>query len=268
MRKKLTVSDIYNLSYVDFMANLDENNRPPGGKDSIRQLVQNTFLNPDSKVLDVGCNTGFCTFEIAHLVKCFVTGLDINISMVASANNFLKNYHADLLNKVKFLLGDGQRLPFDDNVFDLVMSGGSTAFIDNIPQAIKEYARITKPWGFVAEINFFYHTKPPKKLIKNLNDMMGINIQPWDEKYWLKEYEKADLEMYYYTLEKITAKSQKQVLEYCNGLINRKNWSADVKKVALVKLVKIMHLFNENHKYLSYGVFIMRKPTIKHDILF
>jgi len=268
MKNKLTINDIYNLSYVDFMAILDENNRPPGGKDSIRQLVQNTYLNSESKVLDVGCNTGFCTFEIGHIVKCFVTGLDINSNMIDTANSFLGRYHSDLINKVRFISGDGKKLPFEDNIFDLVMSGGSTAFIDNIPQAIEEYARVTKPWGFIGDINFFYHTKPPKKLISDLNNMMNINIQPWDETYWLEQYQKADLEMYYRTKGKTSPAENRQVVEYCRKLIDKKDWGIAVKKAASDRLIEIMSLFNENHKYLSYGVFIMRKQTVKHDVLF
>lgn len=268
MKNKLTVNDINNLSYVDFMAKLDENNKPPGGNDSIRLLVQNTYLNSESKVLDVGCNTGFCTFEIGHLAKCFVTGLDINNNMIDTADSFLNKYHSDLLNKVNFILGDGQELPFDDNIFDLVMSGGSTAFINNIPQVIKEYARVTKPWGFIGDVNFFYHTLPPKKLISDLNNMMNINIQPWDETYWLKQYRKADLEMYYYTIGKINPVSDEQVIEYCRKLIDKKDWSFEVRKVALDRLVRIMNLFNENHRYLSYGVFITRKQMVKHGTLF
>jgi len=47
---KFTQKDIKNMPYVRFMALLDEVNRPPGGKMSVRQAVQNGFINHKSTV--------------------------------------------------------------------------------------------------------------------------------------------------------------------------------------------------------------------------
>src|SRR5260370_7957367 len=115
------------------MATLDEVNRPPGGKDSIRLLIQNTFLQKDSVVLDVGCNTGYCTFEIAHIAKCKVTGLDVNKNMIASATHFLKTVHQDVKNAVDFVVGAGETLPFPHNTFDLLMTRRFTFFSPHSP---------------------------------------------------------------------------------------------------------------------------------------
>jgi len=212
------------------------------------------FITKSDRVLDLGCGTGSIIKLIKISTHCQATLVDVQ-------------YNA-MCDQYPVLIYDGQKLPFDDNVFDLVMSGGSTAFINNIPQAIKEYARVTKPWGFIGDVNFFYHTLPPKKLISDLNNMMNINIQPWDETYWLQQYQKADLEMYYHTIGKTNPASDEQVIEYCRKLIDQKDWNFEVRKVALDRLVEIMNLFNENHRYLSYGVFITRKQMVKHDTLF
>ena len=90
MNNKITPEEIRKMSYVELMAFLGEINRPPGGKDSIRQLVQNCFITKESSVLDVGCNTGYCTFEVAHLVKCRVVGVDISPAMIETAREFQK----------------------------------------------------------------------------------------------------------------------------------------------------------------------------------
>jgi SAM-dependent methyltransferase len=82
---KITLQKIKEMSYVDLMAFLAEVNRPPGGKDSIRVLAQNCFITKDSKVLDVGCNTGYVSFEIAHLAECSVVGVDISENMIRSS---------------------------------------------------------------------------------------------------------------------------------------------------------------------------------------
>lgn len=266
--KTMKVSDIKQMDYVDFMATLDEVNRPPGGKNSIRILVQNTFLNKNSEVLDVGCNTGYCSFEIAELVKCKVTGLDINKKMIGSANKYLYAYHSDLKRNVKFIVGDGMKIPFKDNTFDLVMSGGSTAFISNIPKVLSEYSRVTKQWGFIGDINFYYHTKPPKSLIRKLNNLMKTDIQPWNLDYWRNIYHKTGFEIYYHYFGKMEPVDSEKIEKYCSFLTDQKNWNEKVKKIATERLTEIMTLFNENHRYLAYGVFILRKRSFPENTLF
>jgi len=256
------------MGYVDFMATLDEINRPPGGKESIRELVLNTFLSKDSKVLDVGCNTGYCSFEIAALAKCKVVGLDINKNMINSATSLRDKYYTDLKDKISFLQGDGMKLPFKDNAFDLVMSGGSTAFIPSIQKALCEYKRVCKPWGFIGDINFYYHTEPPKSLLIKMNNLLGIKIQPWNREYWLNIYRNAGLEIYHCSFCTAKAVSNNDVRRYCIQLASEKKWSKEVTEAAISRLIRTMKIFNENHKYLAFGVFILRKRTFPEVTLF
>jgi len=150
---KITPQKIKEISYVDLMAFLGEVNRPPGGKNSVRILVQNCFITKDSKVLDVGCNTGYVSFEIAHLAKCSVVGVDINGNMIKAAKKIKKK--DPLGHLIKFRVADAMNLPFRKEVFDVVVSGGSTAFIEDKIRVIQEYKRVLKQWGFIADINFF-----------------------------------------------------------------------------------------------------------------
>lgn len=149
---EITPQKISKMSYVELMAFLEEVNRPPGGKNSIRVAVQNCFITKDSKVLDIGCNTGYCSFEIARLSRCLVTGIDISPAMIMAAKKFQEE--DPLGNLIKFRVADAMYLPFAKEMFDVVISGRSTAFIENKERAIKEYARVLKPWGFIADINF------------------------------------------------------------------------------------------------------------------
>lgn len=258
---------IRRMPYVDLMAFIGEINRPPGGKDSVRQLVQNCFINENSKVLDVGCNTGYCSFEVCHLAKCHVMGIDISPEMIHAAKEFKKS--DPMGNLVEFEVADGIKIPFTQNSFDVVLSGGSTAFIDNKQAAIKEYKRVLKPWGFLADINFFYARPVPKKVINDLNALMGIKIQKWDENYWLELYETCGLEKYFIYKNVAEAVIDKEIKEYCLKMVESKNLGKDSKKVLFERLLPIMRLFNKNNKYLNYGVFIFRKrPTEDQITLF
>jgi ubiquinone/menaquinone biosynthesis C-methylase UbiE len=261
----ISTKEAASMSYVDLMAFIGETNRPPGGKNSIRELAINTFINSKSLVLDVGCNTGYCTFEIARLVKCNVIGVDLSQSMISEAN---RNREADKIDGklVNFKVADALKLPFQDNTFDLVMSGGSTVFVNSIENAIKEYKRVTKDWGFVGDINFFYHKPAPTDIIKEMNNLMQINIRSWDKEFFLKLYSKADLEFYYCYEGKARVATEDEIKKYCEKIVNAKKLDKEIKEIIIMRLIKIMALFNENQKYLSYGVFILRKRPNREQI--
>jgi len=261
---KFTQKDIKNMPYVRFMALLDEVNRPPGGKMSVRQAVQNGFINHKSKVLDVGCNTGYCTFEIAHLTKCKVTGIDISADMIKVAKKYKSN--DSLGHLVNFLVADGMKMPFKDKSFDVVFSGGSTAFIENKQRAVYEYTRVVKPWGFVIDINFFYNRKPPASLLNKLNSLLGITIKPWSLDYWIDLYKTCGLEQYYVFTDKVKIVEQKDIEQYCRAMAQQKKFPSKTEFAVYKKLSNAMKLFNENHRYLSYGVFVHRKRQVEEQI--
>jgi ubiquinone/menaquinone biosynthesis C-methylase UbiE len=261
---KVASQKIKEMSYVDLMAFLDEVNRSPGGKDSIRILVQNCFITKDSKVLDVGCNTGYVSFEIAHLAKCSVVGVDISEQMIKSAERIKRR--DPLGHLTEFKVADAMNLPFQEESFDIVASGGSTAFIENKIKAIREYKRVLKQWGFIADINFFYKVKPPMSLLKKLNYILGIEIGPWDKNYWTNLYEEADLEKYFIYENYIKPVRHQAVKNYCATMSKEKRLSSTMEAELKKRLIKTISVFNENHKYLNYGIFIYRKRPEKEQI--
>ena len=243
----LTVDAIKNMNYVQLLASIDEINRPPGGKDSIRRIVQNTFLTKDSYVLDVGCNTGYSCFEIARLVKCKIIGIDISPEMISTAHNFKETeIYGDNIN---FKIADGMNIPYENETFDMTMSGGSTAFINDKVKAITEYTRVTKTWGFVADVNFFYREQAPKELISKMNQMMEINIQPWDKDYWFDVYKQANLEPYYFYTDKVYVPSTDEISKYCIKMSEQVKAEIGAASLIRDRLIEIMTLFAENHKY-------------------
>lgn len=263
----LTVQQIRQLGYVDFMALLDETNRPPGGLRALISMLQASFLTPDSRVLDVGCNTGFCTFEISRFAKCNVTGVDINENMIATATkNKSKYLDKKRSDKVTFKVGDAKSLDFPDSSFDLVMSGGSTAFVDDIPAAIREYSRVCKDYGLICDINFYYHKAPPTELLKKMNDTMGTNIEPWGSNYWENIYRNAGLEFISITRIPIEEVTDEKVEHYAREMSGRLGIGGEATKAVATKLLDVMKLFNENHKYLASGVFLYRKNPSPYEV--
>ena len=117
---ELTPQDIKELNYVEFISFLRETNRCPGGKNTIRKVIQNTFLNERSRVLEVGSNTGFTALELARTAKCSVIGIEPVQSAVIEANRELSEDTLEIQKRVQFQLGNAYDLQFEDNSFDLV----------------------------------------------------------------------------------------------------------------------------------------------------
>ena len=67
--------------------------------------------------LDVGCGTGFLTFELASRGHR-VTGVDFAAAMIAEARRKAAEHSAT----VRFEEGDAEQLPFASRSFDLVMT--------------------------------------------------------------------------------------------------------------------------------------------------
>lgn len=261
--KYITPNIIERMSYIELMALLNETNRPPGGKNSTRELIHNCFITSQSKVLDIGCNTGYVTFEIARVVKCSIDGIDSSKNMIKAAKAQQKINQGD--GKTIFYLANATNLPFQNQSYDVVVCGGSMAFIDKKLLALKEIKRVLKDWGFFGDINFFYKSSPPLSLLKKLNKVLNITILPWDLSYWINLYRKSGFEIFQIIEGNLNQVSKDEVIDYCSTLVAGLNLPKTSKKMIINRLLPIMKLFNSNHRFLRYGIFILRKRPIKEQ---
>lgn len=107
-------------------------------------LFKHIEIRRGVKILDVGCGSGFPSFEIAQAFggSCQVTGIDVWTAAIERARFKLGFY--DLPN-VRILEVDGARQPFPDEEFDLIVSNlGINNWSD--PHAVlTECHRVAKP---------------------------------------------------------------------------------------------------------------------------
>ena len=100
-------------------------------------------LDPDDRVLDVGCGTGFATEGLLAETE-HVYGLDQSPHQLERAfEKFGRR------GTVQFTLGDAERLPYADDTFDVVWSSGSIEYWPNPVDALVEFRRVTRPGGQV-----------------------------------------------------------------------------------------------------------------------
>ena len=107
-------------------------------------VLQAAQVGPGQHVLDVACGTGILARTAVPLVKPNgrVAGLDINEGMLSVANE----KSAD----VEWRQGLAEALPYEDNVFDAVVSQFGLMFFENRQQALAEMVRVLKENGRLA----------------------------------------------------------------------------------------------------------------------
>jgi arsenite methyltransferase len=114
----------------------------------------------DSYVLIVGCGVGQTPCLIAEEIGCRVVGIDLSEGMVEKARE--RANKKGLEDKLEFRAADAQALPFEDTLFDAVLSESVNAFIPDKVKAMRQYARVTKPDGFIGinEVNWLSEPSP------------------------------------------------------------------------------------------------------------
>ena len=104
---------------------------------------------PGDRWLDLACGTG-AVAERAAAAGADVTGVDLAPVLIETA----KERADDLGLEIEYVVGDAERLAFDDASFDKVSSTCGIMFAPDHEAAARELGRITAPGGRVALANW------------------------------------------------------------------------------------------------------------------
>lgn len=248
--------EIDKLSYTDFVSLIREENRPPGGKKTVREFLLNSFVDKKSKVLEVGCTNGFTALEIARVIGCKTYGIDINMKSLDNAKKRI------LKEKVKFLFGNAYSIPFRKDTFDLVVCSNATSFMNNKEKAVSEYKRVVKPWGFIAVSPMYYIKNPPGEIVKKVSDIIGTEISVKSKDDWIKIFEKEGLEIFYIKDYLFNKKDKQDIETYVEKSLNKPHLnflSKEIRKKINDRWAETMNVFSDNLKYVGYSVILLRK---------
>ncbi|MEW5724914.1 MAG: class I SAM-dependent methyltransferase [Thermodesulfobacteriota bacterium] len=96
--------------------------------------------------LDIGSGPGFLPLALAGLApELKIVGVDLSRRMVRLARQ--RALKARLADRVRFEVGDGNRLAFADNTFDLVLSTGAFHSWRDPVRVLDEIHRVLRPGG-------------------------------------------------------------------------------------------------------------------------
>jgi ubiquinone/menaquinone biosynthesis C-methylase UbiE len=95
--------------------------------------------------IDVGCGPGHLDVELAKQSNLRIIGLDVDAEAQPLFEKRIRE--AGLEDRVSFVRGDAQQMPFADDYADLIVSRGTLIFIRDIKKCLQEVDRVLKPTG-------------------------------------------------------------------------------------------------------------------------
>jgi ubiquinone/menaquinone biosynthesis C-methylase UbiE len=105
-------------------------------------------LNSGSRLLDVGCGSGGPVLHLAETTRATVVGLDVLEEGIAAAT--AQAQARGLTETSTFVRADaGERLPFEDESFDAVLSIDAMCHLPDRLSVLEEWRRVTRPAGRV-----------------------------------------------------------------------------------------------------------------------
>lgn len=135
------------------------------GKLGLRdRLLDKISWRGDERVLDVGCGRGLLTVGAAHRVPDgSVVGVDVWNPRAISGNRAESVWENAAIegvgNRVEAKEGDARKLPFADGSFEVVVSNFVVHELQaraDREQMMREVARVLKPGGRVALVDFIF----------------------------------------------------------------------------------------------------------------
>jgi arsenite methyltransferase len=119
----------------------------PGGLALTRHLAAAAGLQPGQRVLDVASGPGATALLLATDFDVTVDGVDLGQNTLRKATAAAQA--AGLADRVRFHLGDAERLPFPDDSFDAVLCECAFCTFPDKATAAREFRRVLRPGGRV-----------------------------------------------------------------------------------------------------------------------
>jgi arsenite methyltransferase len=238
-----------------------------GGLEATDKLVELCHISAGSYVLDVGCGAGATPAYLVKRYRCKVVGVDISQRMIERSEEIAQR--EGVAGRIEFRVADAQDLPFDDNLFDAVITESVTAFPEDKQAAVNEYARVTRPGGYVGlNESTWLKTPPPPEVVAWASQEVGAQVKPLSREEWVGLLENAGLQELEVTIYGIDTR------EEASGIVRRYRWRGMLRvfrrMVSLylrnpayrefVKGVRDQGLTPPNlQEYFGYGLYVGRK---------
>jgi demethylmenaquinone methyltransferase/2-methoxy-6-polyprenyl-1,4-benzoquinol methylase len=129
-----------------------------------RRVAELAAVQPGGRALDLCCGTGDIAFALARR-GAEVTGLDFSQKMLEVAESRRLKKPELKTQKLIFIQGDAQQIPFSDATFDIVTVGYGLRNLVNWETGLAEMQRVARPGARLVVLDF---GKPANALWRNI----------------------------------------------------------------------------------------------------
>jgi len=117
-------------------------------------MVGAVQASADQRVLDVATGTGLVARALKRRYGCRVVGLDQSEQMLSRALPLVGPVYE------RVVRGEAERLPFEDGEFDALTFTYLLRYVDDPPATMRELARVVRPGGRIAMLEFHVPPRP------------------------------------------------------------------------------------------------------------
>jgi len=151
-----------------------------------RALVSAVAPAPGQRILDVATGTGMVAAELLARADCSVVGIDQSAEMLAAARARFAAAEpaaggqraalepAGGRPRVELIEGQAEALPFADESFDALTFTYLLRYVDDPQATMRELARVVRPGGRVASLEFGVPPWPPARAAWRLYTAVGL----------------------------------------------------------------------------------------------
>lgn len=126
-----------------------------------KKVVKIVSKQQPKTILDIATGTGDLAINLAKTNATKIVGFDISPGMLDVGRKKIALKQLD--HKIEMVLGDSEKMPFEDNSFDAITVAFGIRNFENLEQGLSEILRVLKPNGIFVILETSVPTKTPYK---------------------------------------------------------------------------------------------------------
>lgn len=167
---------------------------PPGGRELFQRVAQLVELAEGQEFLTVPCGRGVTTRFLAESTGASGAGVDPDEGMVEAARDDARAH--GLEPRLHYEHAPLEDLPYKNEVFDLVIGEIGLAAARDVPAAVEELVRVTRPMGMVVLIQLTWLRLVPTAERERLVGRLGVRpYLPVEWKQMLRDAGVVDVQV-------------------------------------------------------------------------